>query len=141
MGKGRQYTSRTAISGSIHLQRRALILIFLAFLSTGTHAQILECIDAQGRKEFASTCPPGTVSQKERRPKGDTSTTPAPQPDWQEQERAFQQRRLQRDAAEADAAKKQHQEQLAQGRCASARRAMDPKPSVALLKSGLSTHR
>ena len=99
-----------------------------ALLAAHAQAQILECTDRQGRKEFAATCPPGTVSQKELRSKGESrqdDAAPQPQPDWQERERAFQERRLQREAAEADAEKRQKQEQLVERRCASARRAMD----------------
>ena len=94
-------------------------------MAIGAHAQILECVDGQGRKEFAAACPPGTVSQKELRPKGADAAESAPSQDWQEQERAFQQRRLQREAAGADAEKKQRQEQYVERRCASARRAME----------------
>jgi len=99
--------------------------IFLACLASGAQAQILECVDAEGRKEFAAVCPPGTVSQKPFRPRGAAGDATAAPQDWQEQERAFQQRRLQREAAEADAQKKQRQEQAAERRCASARRAME----------------
>jgi hypothetical protein len=99
-------------------------ILLVAFSSTA-YAQILECVDGQGRKEFAATCPPGTVSQKELRPKGAPATEPSTQQDWQEQERAFQQRRLQREADAADAEKKQRQEQYVERRCASARRAME----------------
>lgn len=108
--------------------RPACIPIFLATLiTTGVHAQILECVDSQGRKEFAASCPPGTVSQKELRARG-ASQQPAsevPQQDWQEQERAFQQRRLQRESAEADAEKKQRQQELVESRCAGLQRRME----------------
>lgn len=99
--------------------------IFLAGFAGSVHAQILECVDSHGRKEFAATCPPGTVSQKELRAKGAAAAEPDAQPDWQEQERAYQQRRMQREAAEADADKKQRQDQAIERRCASARRAME----------------
>jgi hypothetical protein len=113
------------------VRRCAFIPFFLASLITfGAHAQVLECIDSQGRKEFASVCPPGTMSQKELRAKGQATVSEAPQQDWQEQERAFQQRRLQRESAEADAEKKRAQQQNAERRCASAQRAMEQ------LKSG-----
>lgn len=105
--------------------RPACVSILLAAFSAAAHAQILECVDGQGRKEFAATCPPGTISQKELRPKGAAAAEPAPQQDWQEQERAFQQRRMQREADAADAEKKQKQEQYVERRCANARRAME----------------
>lgn len=106
------------------MRRYAFIPFFLASLITfGAQAQVLECIDSQGRKEFASVCPPGTMTQKELRAKGPASE--APQQDWQAQERAFQERRLQREQAESDAEKRQKQQQAAERRCASVQRAMD----------------
>lgn len=109
--------------------RPAFILIFLAVLiSAGVHAQILECVDSQGRKEFAASCPPGTISQKELRARNaiqQGTAGEAQQQDWQEQERAFQQRRLQRESAQADADKKQKQQEYVERRCANVQRQLE----------------
>ena len=66
-------------------------------------AQIFECLDADGRREFAQKCAAGTVKQREVSKAGaanpDTTVVPA-QPAYKEEEFAFQQRRLQREASE-----------------------------------------
>ncbi|WP_420472615.1 hypothetical protein [Noviherbaspirillum sp. ST9] len=117
------------------MRRCAFIPFFLASLTTfGAHAQVLECIDSQGRKEFASVCPPGTLSQKELRAREAASA--APQQDWQAQERAFQERRLRREQAESDAEKRQLQQQAMKERCASAQRAMEQLQSGRRLRWG-----
>ena len=99
----------------------------LAMIAACAQAQVLECTDSQGRKEFGTTCPPGTVSQKELRSRSSAQqgSAPAAQTSWQEQERAFQQRRLERESAETDAAHKQKQQQIAERNCASLRRQME----------------
>lgn len=106
------------------MRRYTIIPFFLVSLITfDARAQVLECIDSQGRKEFASICPAGTKSQKELR--GKEPASEAPQQDWQAQERAFQERRLQREQADSDAEKRQKQQQASERRCASVQRAMD----------------
>lgn len=103
-------------------------LVSCALLAIDAQAQILVCVDGEGRKEYSTTCPPGTVSQKEFRPKGSDrleSVSNAPQSSWQDQERAFQERRIQRETAQAAEAQKQKQQQIAESRCAHARRKME----------------
>ncbi len=110
------------------MQLSSAILVFCAAVVTDVQAQIMVCVDRDGRKEYAASCPPGTVSQKELKPKGanvyEADNAPS-QSTWQDQERAFQERRIQRESAEADDAKKQHQQQYAERYCANARRKME----------------
>ncbi len=43
---------------------KRLVTLCAAMLLTSTAAgQIFECVDAKGRKEFAQSCPPGTVKE------------------------------------------------------------------------------
>jgi hypothetical protein len=51
----------------------AILLLSMGMASTAS-AQILECINASGKREFAQTCPPGTVKQKEMA--GSSATKP-----------------------------------------------------------------
>lgn len=44
---------------------RKLTILLSLLLINDVSAQILECINAAGKKEFAQTCPAGTVRQKE----------------------------------------------------------------------------
>jgi hypothetical protein len=99
-----------------------------ALFAVDVHAQVMVCVNSDGRKEYAATCPPGTVSQKELRPKGTDpqgAGNETPSSSWQDQERAFQERRIQRETAEAAEAKKQQQQQNAERFCANARRKME----------------
>lgn len=88
-------------------------------------AQIFECMDAKGNKEFAQTCPPGTV--KETRLKGGAgpavgggSSAPASK-SLAEQEAAFRKRSIERQEAEAKAAKQQAENEDAKRNCFDAR--------------------
>ena len=67
-------------------------------------AQILECIDANGKREFAQKCAPGTVKQREVSKAGagnlNEGGVPA-QPSYKEEEFAFRQRQMEREAKES----------------------------------------
>jgi hypothetical protein len=89
-------------------------------------AQIFECTDANGNKEFAQVCPPGTAQQKQI---GDAATpssaAPAsnapPTKSLAEQEAEFRKRALEKKEAEAKAAKDQEDAKTAESNCADAR--------------------
>ena len=89
-------------------------------------AQIFECIDAKGNREFAQTCPPGTV--KETRllkggagpAAGGGSSAPASK-SLAEQDAAFRKRSIERQEAEAEAAKQQAESEEAKRNCFDAR--------------------
>jgi hypothetical protein len=77
-----------------------------ALLCTAASAQIFECIDANGKREFTQKCEPGTVKQREvakTRP-GELDVTAQPQTSYKEEEQAFRRRQLDREASEAKAA-------------------------------------
>ena len=88
----------------------------LLTVSVHLRAQILECIDADGKREFTQKCAPGTVKQREVSKAGasnlDAVTAP-PKTSYKEEHLGFRQRQLEREAneskaktASADAAKK-----------------------------------
>ena len=78
----------------------------LVILPVRAPAQIYECIDADGRKEYTQKCAPGTVKQREVA-KGGASNLKGgsvqPQTSYKEQEGAFRQRQLAREADESKA--------------------------------------
>jgi len=92
--------------------------------ATTAGAQIYECTDAQGNKEFAQVCPPGTVQQTQKSSAGVTSSTssPASAPkSIAEQEAEFRKRALEKKEAEAKAAKDAADAKRAEDECNKAR--------------------
>lgn len=96
---------------------RVALLGMLTLLPLRAPAQIYECLDAEGRREFAQTCSPGTLSKREVSPAGaatpDTAAPAKSSSAYKQKEVEFQQRRMQREekdaqekAANADAARK-----------------------------------
>ncbi len=86
------------------IYRIAIILLLGMSTASTVAAQILECINAAGQKEFAQTCPPGTVKQKEKI--GSSATKPidntadsggSSQKSASQMEIEFQQRRIARE--------------------------------------------
>lgn len=83
----------------------AMLLLPIFWVST-VSAQILECTNGAGKKEFAQTCPPGTVRQKEMA--GSSATKPVETPvssndspkSSTQMELEFQQRRIAREQQE-----------------------------------------
>ena len=77
----------------------------LAILPLRAPAQIFECVDANGKKEFAQKCSPGTVKQREvaKGGAGNSGASSAPQTSYKEEEYAFRQRQLEREANETKA--------------------------------------
>ena len=98
----------------------------VAMLLTGVAAgQILECVDAKGKKEYAQTCPPGTVKET-KLTKGGTgassagaSTAPATK-SLSERDADFRKRNLERQEAEAKSAKDQADAKDAERNCSDA---------------------
>lgn len=94
-----------------------MLLLSVLWAST-VSAQILECTNAAGKKEFAQTCPPGTVKQKElagnsaTKPIDATASNPDAPKSASQMEIEFQQRRIAREQQdekmERDARNKQY---------------------------------
>ena len=43
--------------------KRLFVGCVVLLAAGATTAQVLECVDAKGKKEYAQTCPPGTVKE------------------------------------------------------------------------------
>lgn len=86
---------------------RILFVAFALLYAAGACAQIYECLDANGKREFAQKCSPGTVKQREVS-KGGTSTLDGnaePQRSYKDEEQAFRRRQMEREQNEAREAK------------------------------------
>lgn len=94
--------------------RAALAASLLVLCSSLATAQILECVDAKGRKEFANQCPPGTTEARKimksgvGTPSSGAGAAAAPAPankSLAEQEADFRKRQNERQESEAKATK------------------------------------
>lgn len=86
---------------------RLVLLTVSMFYAAGAGAQIYECLDANGKREFAQKCSPGTVKQREVS-KGGTATLDGnvePQRSYKDEEQAFRRRQMEREENEAKEAK------------------------------------
>ena len=97
-----------------------VLSVLLAGLAPAASAQILECIDAGGKIEFAQKCSPGTVRQREVAKSGAGSLDGAapPQTSYKEEEQAFRRRQIEREAAEK---KERAAAEAGEKKCAAAR--------------------
>ena len=101
------------------------LAIVAAFVALSAAAGIYKWVDEKGVTQYGETPPPGTQAREiaiQPPPAPDTAREPAPT--WQEQEREFEKRRLQRAAAEegerqADLAKRR-QAAVMKSRCGQA---------------------
>jgi len=107
------------------MMRLTLMCTVLLAASAVANAQIYECTDSAGNKEFAQVCPPGTVQQKQKNSAGTGSSTPsgdaAAPKSLAEQEAEFRKRALEKKEAEAKAEKDQKDAQDAAANCNDAR--------------------
>ena len=99
-----------------------------ALLLAGAAAgQIMECVDAKGNKEYAQTCPPGTVKENKLMKGGtggSSSSTGASAPaakSTAERDVEFRKRNMERREAEAKAEKAKAESRDAERNCNNAR--------------------
>ena len=99
-----------------------------AMLVAGAAAgQILECVDAKGNKEYAQTCPPGTVKETKLMKGGTGASSPrtgASAPATKslaERDAEFRKRNMERQEAEAKAEKAKAESKDAERNCNNAR--------------------
>lgn len=89
-----------------HATTRLALFGMLMMLCARAPAQIFECIDADGKKEFTQKCAPGTVKQRQVS-KGGTSNLSGgnapPQTSYRAEDNAFRQRQIEREANETKA--------------------------------------
>jgi hypothetical protein len=89
--------------------------------------QILECVDAKGNKEYAQTCPPGTVKETRLMKGGTGASSPSagasapPAKSLAERNAEFRKRNMERQEAEAKAEKARVESKDAERNCNDAR--------------------
>ena len=107
----------------------------LFFASCGAAAQIFECIDANGKLEFAQKCAPGTARQREvaKKGAGNLDSAAPPQTSYQDEEQAFRRRQMDREAKEARATAEAAN---AEKRCQNARARLASVESARRIYSG-----
>ena len=95
-------------------------LAVLCLLPAAAQAQIYECVNARGAREFAQVCPAGTVRQRQLT----RSDVPPPPPDTKsaaQQDAEFRKRLQERQDAEAKAAENRSKTEEAERNCTQAR--------------------
>ena len=107
--------------------KRLLTGCIAMLLASAAAAQILECVDAKGKKEFAQTCPPGTVKETQLMKGGAAASSPgaaASAPATKtlaERDAEFRKRNLERQESETKTAKDQADAKDAQRNCEDSR--------------------
>lgn len=87
-------------------------------------AGILECVDAQGHREYAQVCPPGTVTENKLMKSGagaSASGAAAPPKSSAEQDAGFRKRLADQQTADTKAAKDAADAKAAEENCSNAR--------------------
>jgi hypothetical protein len=107
---------------------KRLLIGCAAILAAGAAAgQVLECVDAKGNKEYAQTCPPGTVKETKLMKGGTGASSPrtgASAPATKslaERDAEFRKRNMERQEAEAKAEKAKAESKDAERNCNNAR--------------------
>jgi hypothetical protein len=104
--------------------RPALICV-LMMLAQASLAQVYECIDAKGAKQFAQFCPPGTVKQRQVLKEGDASggaaSSGAAPKSIEAQDLEYRKRLLERQDADIKAAQDKSQAEEFERNCVEAR--------------------
>ncbi len=79
--------------------RNLLVILAVAFLPTAAHAQVMKCVGAGGRVEFAASCPPGTKAEPTGIQNKPGAASDAPQKSLSERDAEFRKRQLQQQEA------------------------------------------
>ena len=102
---------------------KRLLIGFAAVLAAGAAAgQVMECVDAKGMKEYAQTCPPGTVKETKlmKSSPGAKPAAPAAK-SLAERDAEFRKRAIERQEAEAKADREKADSKTAERNCNEAR--------------------
>lgn len=122
MGYGHQASRHTRGMNGL-ICRTVFCAMALALQVPAAHAQIYECIDARGAREFANACSPGTVRQRQVG-RGDEPAAAAPAGESKspvQQEVEFRKRLQERQDAEAKANEARGKSEEAERNCIVAR--------------------
>lgn len=100
--------------------KNLLLSLAMTLLPLTAHAQIMKCIGANGRVEFAASCPPGTKAQSTGIPNNPGSAPASPQKSLADRDAEFRKRQIeQQDSAKKAEEKAQEKADLKQN-CESA---------------------
>ena len=100
---------------------KRLLIGCAAILAAGAAAgQVLECVDAKGKKEYAQTCPPGTVKETKLM-KSSAGASGAAAKSLAEREAGFRKRAMERQEADAKAEKEKAEAKIAERNCTDSR--------------------
>jgi hypothetical protein len=104
---------------------RTILVCVLTMLAPAVAAQVFECLDAKGVKQYAQFCPPGTVQQRQVGKSGEGGAEAgagavAPK-SIEAQDVEFKKRMFERQAAEAKAAQEKAQAEESERNCLDAR--------------------
>lgn len=98
-----------------------LVLAAPALWAQAAAAQVFECVDARGAREYAQVCPAGTVRQRQLQRGDDVPPPPAEGKSAAQLDAEFRQRQAEREAAAAKAAEERTQRETAERNCLQAR--------------------
>ena len=101
---------------------KRLLMGCAALLAAGAAAgQVLECVDAKGNKEYAQTCPPGTVKETQLMKSSAGAASGAAAKSLAEREAGFRKRTMERQEADAKAEKEKADAKITERNCLDAR--------------------
>ena len=101
---------------------RSILVCVLAMLAPAAAAQVFECVDAKGVKQYTQFCPPGTVQQRPITKGSESSGEAGAAPKSVEaQDLEFKKRALERQDAETKAAQDKTQAEEFVRNCVEAR--------------------
>ena len=106
------------------MMMRLLMGLAMAVAAGAAAGQVMECVDAQGRKEYAQVCPPGTVKENrlmKSSPAAKPAAAPAPAKSLAEREAGFRKRAMEREEAEAKAEREKADAKISERNCLDAR--------------------
>ncbi len=102
---------------------KRLLIGCVAILAAGAATgQVLECVDAKGKKEYSQTCPPGTVKEtKLMKSSAGGADSGAAAKSLAEREAGFRKRNMERQEADSKAEKEKADAKIAERNCNDAR--------------------
>ena len=100
---------------------RSLLLAVSLLLSAAATAQVFECTDARGAREYANVCPSGTVKQRALTRADDAPPPPSESKSTAQQDAEFRKRQQERQEAEAKATEERGKSDEAERNCSNAR--------------------
>jgi Domain of unknown function (DUF4124) len=98
-----------------------LLLATLLLASAAVSAQVFECTDARGAREYSNVCPPGTVRQRALTRTDDVPPPPVEAKSTAQEDAEFRKRQQERQDAEAKANEDRIKAEEAERNCTIAR--------------------